>query len=86
MIATTTPRNAITRLRIAQIQKNRLVDMLPYNGRAERRARRRMSLALYPSRVRSNEVLGGHTRAEARLNQEEENNHGTEPYREAKQQ
>jgi hypothetical protein len=29
------------------------------NGRVERRARRRLSLALYPSRVRSNDLLGG---------------------------
>jgi len=32
---------------------------MAYNGRAERRARRCMRLALYPSRVRSSEVLGG---------------------------
>jgi hypothetical protein len=42
----------------------RIVPMLPRahlmaNDRAERRARRRMNLALYPSRVRSSDSLGG---------------------------
>jgi len=35
-----------------------LVRVMP-NGRAERRARRRMSLALYLSRVRSSDLSGG---------------------------
>jgi hypothetical protein len=41
---------------------SRSARSMPPNGSVERRARRCLRLALYPSRVRSNDVLGSKPR------------------------